>query len=316
MTAPTHQKHRPDLWSQIGPAAANPTYQILDMKHRPDLQSVLGLLGLPAQADEILASVKKGDGDALALIQDSLKRPSIVDEHGIESSAALASSLALLDLGPGVEILRLIQHLIRSIVVEHEYIDADHRSCYARIYRFRHRDTPRRCNRLHLFAPVDGRPIRLEDLLADGDAWKAYRGNIVIRPLSHQKLGRTFLSVDLAPRPEHGSRFITCAHKGRSNLFGHYINYDAVPWMQQDHIVARCATAAIWTAAWHLSHKLAHEVRTFTTPEITDLATRYSHSSGRAMPSSGLHTQQVIDALQAMGFECQLYGEYGELTPD
>jgi hypothetical protein len=73
--------------------------------------------------------------------------------------------------------------------------------------------------------------------------------------------------------------------------------------MQQDNIVSACASACLWVVSWHMSHVFRPDFRLYHTSEITDLATQFFMSAGRAMPSQGPSTEQITYALRGMGLE-------------
>lgn len=199
-----------------------------------------------------------------------------------------------------------------AAVLEHDYIDIDHRAALARFYRLRHRDTAARCVRVHLFEkPVDR--TSLETGLQK-DEIESYRGFLVLRPFSHETLGRCILSGDLLR--DQNRTYVTCKAPYSVNLAGHEIKFDGTPWMEQDGMVSACASAALWVIGWHLGHFFRGGHRLYTTPEITELATQYNLGTGRAMPSGGLNIDQMCHALHAMGYAPLLFGEYETLPAD
>ncbi len=194
----------------------------------------------------------------------------------------------------------------KTVVVEKEYIDMDYRSCYSRLYNLSHHDLPRRCVRLHFFSTAL-MPNALFKLSAEHS--EKYLGFVVLRPVSAFRLGRCILSNTLVKTivPDGYEEYITCRAEHHANLAGNEIRFIGVPWMQQDTLVSACASAAIWVTCFHMSQLFAPEFRLHSTPEITDLATRYDVGAGRPMPSPGLTTAQMMYALREMGYEPLLY---------
>jgi hypothetical protein len=196
----------------------------------------------------------------------------------------------------------------KTVVLENDYIDLDFRACFSRLYYLRHSDLPRRCRRLHFF----NERLKPEDLgdLSEQQR-KSYRGFVVIRPLPLTWLGRSILSNHLLQETiaasHSASFFLTCSAKYTVNLAGNDLDIIGAPWLQQDTMVSACASAAIWVASWHMSQKFAPDFKTHLTPSITDYATRTNIDGGRAMPSSGLTTQQILFALREMGYEPLIY---------
>ena len=202
---------------------------------------------------------------------------------------------------PAERLLEIIEARCETVVIERNYIDSDYRAGFARFHYLRHHDTPRRCVRLHFF-PSRLSPSNLADI--PKNMKQEYLGFTVLRPLPGFHLGRSLLSVGMVSQSQPGeSTYITCNSPCRANLAGNEIEFDGVPWMQQDTLVSACASAAIWVASCYLARKFPLEFREYSTPEITDLATRNVISTGRPMPSEGLFPDQMMYALQEMGYE-------------
>jgi hypothetical protein len=201
---------------------------------------------------------------------------------------------------PARRLVDLMIPLCQSVVVERNYIDSDYRAGYARFHYLRHQDTSRRCTRLHFFADqlTKGHLIKMPHKIKAG-----YLGFLVLRPLPAFRLGRSILSDRLAPEVSSQEKtYITCRTKYRANLVGNELQFSGVSWMEQDTLVSACASAALWMACCHMAHKLAPELKEYCTPDITDMATR-TITTGRPMPSEGLTTEQMLYALQEMGYE-------------
>jgi hypothetical protein len=112
------------------------------------------------------------------------------------------------------------------------------------------------------------------------------------------------LSDRLIPeRGDVGEQYLTCRARFPVNLAGTELEVDGVPYMEQDTLVSACASASLWVAGWYMAHRYGPEFRTHFTCDITDMATRYALSTGRAMPSLGLSFEQMMEALRQMGFD-------------
>lgn len=203
---------------------------------------------------------------------------------------------------PSAKRLRsLLTPLCQSVVVEDEYIDLDYRAGFARFHYLRHHDTPRRCKRLHFFSCQLTKEHMMDMPL---EIKGQYLGFTVLRPLPIAHLGRSLLSDRLAPVTQAmGERYITCRTVCRANLAGNEIKFGGTPWMEQDTLVSACASAALWIASCYMSYKYHPEFKEYCTPHITDMATRYNVELGRPMPSGGLTVEQMMYALQEMGYE-------------
>ena len=204
-------------------------------------------------------------------------------------------------ISPASWIYSLIEPLCRTVIIENNYHDEDYSAAFARFYYLRHYDTPRRCVRLHFFSGS----LSPRSLLDMSESVKnEYLGFIIIRPLPDFVFSRSLLSPNLLTQKTLlGDLFITCAANYRANVIGNEIWFRGVPWLQQDTLISACASASLWIANCHMAHKFPPEFSTYHTAEITDLATKQTISTGRAMPSMGLTNEQMMQALQSMGYD-------------
>ena len=156
----------------------------------------------------------------------------------------------------------------RSVVIEAPFMDEDHRHCHARLHVLSQAPVSRYCTRLHFFSTeLDVKDLRDRDSRIE----KAYLAMCVWRPSSTFPVGRTILSIKLSKgRKEDSAHYPTCCAKYRSYLAGRRLELTGVPFFQQDHMVAACATASIWMAQWHMSHRHPEFARYYS-PQITEL---------------------------------------------
>lgn len=202
---------------------------------------------------------------------------------------------------PAKRLKSLLLPICQSVVVEEDYIDLDYRAGFARFYYLRHHDTEHRCRRLHFFSCQLTKEHMIEMPL---EIKKQYLGFTVLRPFLSAHLGRSLLSGRLAPVIQAmGETYITCITGCRANIAGNEIKFYGTPWMEQDTLVSACASAALWMASCYMSQKYHPEFKEYCTPHITDMATRYNVELGRPMPSGGLTVEQMMYALQEMGYE-------------
>jgi hypothetical protein len=198
--------------------------------------------------------------------------------------------------------LDLLLPLCKTVVVEREYIDSDFRASYARFYIFSQLDTDRRCRRVHFFAA----PLRTEDaMLGATTEGSGYLGYIILRPFKKHAFGRSVLSEQVlwAACPPGCEVYLTSRARHRANLAGAEVEIMGAPWMQQDTMVAACASASIWMTQWHMAHRFAPDFRLFFTSQITDLAVQVGGGHALPMPSEGLSTEQMIHALTSIGYD-------------
>ena len=120
-----------------------------------------------------------------------------------------------------------------SVVVETRYLDLDYRSEFSSYYSHGFRTPPHSSRRLHFFrAPL--RDEQLWDLPAD-------LGYVVMRPVPLGPVGRTML----CPPPGMQDAVRTAVTE-TVTFFGQALLITAVPFMQQDAQLDRCAHAAAW----------------------------------------------------------------------
>lgn len=188
----------------------------------------------------------------------------------------------------------------KSAVVEDLYVDYEYESAYSKFYSRVFRKVDKWCQRIHFFS-CSARELSLRDLTPHQ---KDYLGFSVVRPLSALKTGRTVLRPPIAHAK--GLEFHLAVHDHQVNLAGTPLSIRGAAFIEQDTRTAACASAAIWMATVKYAPELG--LRSLTSAEITELATTYDVSVGRAMPSEGLNTSQMLQALRAMGFDPIVYG--------
>lgn len=180
----------------------------------------------------------------------------------------------------------LQEHGVQDVLVENRYIDVDYRSQHASFYSTTFQRHPTVCLRLHFFnSGVAPDLSNLDDLRA------AYRGYMVLRPLTAAPVGRTML----APPPGLNSmRAAICTSTESIDIFGHRYTITAMPFMSQDMQFSRCAHADLWMIMHH-AH-LRHGLPRRTPAEIA-AATSGGQMIGRQIPSAGLSISQMLSAM-------------------
>ena len=195
--------------------------------------------------------------------------------------------------------LAVLDYVLRrgcvTVVVERQYVDRDHSRSYTRFYARSFRDLEKRATRLHFFA----RPIRRASLtsLSQPSTVASYMGFCVLRPLGVPPIGRTVLK----PLPtDPDSEFPITTGQFAVNIGGSSLKVQGAAFMEQDARVATCASAACWMSTTSMAARFG--LPTYTTAEITDFATAYAVGE-RVMPSGGLTTDQIAEALRSMGYD-------------
>lgn len=181
-----------------------------------------------------------------------------------------------------------------SVVSETRYIDDDYRSEYSAFYSRTFRSQPDSAHRLHFFrAPL--RPEQLWQLPSDA----GYVGYMIVRPAPLGPVGRTML----APPPGFEDAVRTAVTE-TVTLFGQPLGITAVPFLQQDARLGRCAHAAAWVC--HYCAYRRGEVSRRPSASFSLMADP-SLGFGRPLPSEGLTVLQLLELLRVFDLPCQFY---------
>ncbi|MGH8556991.1 MAG: hypothetical protein ACRESZ_05915 [Methylococcales bacterium] len=192
----------------------------------------------------------------------------------------------------------------KTIVVEREYVDRDYLEDYAEYYVRCFQDYPRKCARLHFFKlefsledfedcllNKSGR-INFERLQAD------YLGFIVLKPLPRTIIGRTCLVT----YPHEGRRYFAATRSYAANLFGLSLKvHNSLAFQEQDSVVAACATSALWSIFQVTGQIFQHPIP--SPLAITNNATEILTKDQRALPSIGLNSIEMAQAIKPVGLE-------------
>lgn len=138
----------------------------------------------------------------------------------------------------------------QTILAEHDYIDRDYLEDYAAYYDRCLQDYSRRTHRLHFFSiaftSADfevcllGKPLQL----VEAEIRRSYLGFVVVKPLPQSFVGRTCLVT----YPDDGvRRHFPSLRTYDVHLFGLDLEARSLAYQEQDHVVAACATSAIWS---------------------------------------------------------------------
>jgi hypothetical protein len=196
-----------------------------------------------------------------------------------------------------------------SIVIEHDYTDADYLDDFAAYYVRCFTSYNRKCKRLHFFRSKRSllSDRRFMELLTgdlprreESSLRKNYLGFIVARPLPQTIIGRTVLQTFDS---ERGRRNYPCVRDYQANLFGLDLTVKSLAFQEQDTVLAACATVSVWCCL----HKTGHLFGTpIPTPaEITRVANQVV-SYGRPIPSHGLNVVQICNAIRQTGLEAEV----------
>lgn len=204
-----------------------------------------------------------------------------------------------------------------QMVIENQYVDRnfldDHSNYYVKCFQ----EYPRFCKRIHFFTHLVEGDIRAylggvsdTDELAE-KLNKNYLGYMVARPLPKAIIGRTVLrpweETVTSGDDEPQRRSIRSVREHAVNLSGLDLHVEGLGFQEQDRALAACATSALWVAFQRTAELFSHPRPTLY--EITSHATQYFQTS-RSIPSEGLSTSQVCQAIRAVGLEVDLQEIY------
>ena len=192
----------------------------------------------------------------------------------------------------------------KTVVVENRYRDKDHSKALSSYYAKSFRQVEPECRRLHFF--TSRLPVDFLDTKSTQELQDSYLGFCVLRPFAQRRIGRTVLRR-LRYRP--ALEFPTCQGVFEVNLAGHKISVKGSAFIEQDTMVAACASADIWMSTTIMGTRFGLQQQ--STSEITNLATQYQIQN-RPMPSEGLVTEQMLHCLRAMDYAPLLIGVYNQ----
>jgi len=202
------------------------------------------------------------------------------------------------EYAPQVVSQRLSENLssaIKSVLIEHNYIDKDYRSTYYNFYAKKGQSYRADCVRLHFFdetVTYDSNLLKLA--CPDNKLSHHYFGYMVLRPTGIATIGRSVLSPTV--RKGASGFIITADHK--VHLLGHKLIATGFPSMDQHVDISVCAHAACWSILRHYSEKF-NIYREFHTHDITLMAQHFN--PGGLVPSKGLEVSHAERVLQAAG---------------
>ncbi len=222
-----------------------------------------------------------------------------------------------------LEYLRDIDTTI--MLVEDKYIDKFYLNDFTHYYATCFVDYSKYCKRIHFFKYFDDLEFITkfrEYLSGEGEngefinkAQANYNGFITVKRLPKQILGRTVLKTydgtvtQTCVEDETGKRSIRCVRKYPVNLNGLPLNVVSLGFVEQDRVVAACATSALWSAFQKTAHHCnKNQPGLF---EITNNATMYATTS-RSIPSHGLDANQICQAIRKADFEPELRNIYSK----
>jgi len=191
---------------------------------------------------------------------------------------------------------QLLDGFVRSVYIEHDYVDADYRDTYSHFYSKKFAHYPDRAIRLLFFSD----PIAADDWSEPAKFSNAFIGYSVIKPNRVVSIGRTMID----PRRANVPPGFVIATKFVANLLGAELAVEGFPYMGQDTDVTICAHSALWSCLRYFLQRYPEypEIHPY---EITQLTIDFSR--GRLVPSRGLTMEQVTEILTRYGFHPRFY---------
>lgn len=213
---------------------------------------------------------------------------------------------------PPTQLMYIGQYLdslgCRTVLHERHYIDRDYIQDLALFYSRSLRNYPNHCQRLHFFSRAfnqDDWEVLIDRASTEGvataveDIQSHYQGFVVVRPLPGSPVGRTVLPT-FGPTASDGcERRFDGIRRYEVHLGGLTLAVSGLAFQQQDQGVSACATTALWSALQRTSS--VEKLSAPSPAEITDAASRYLLSDGRALPSEGLNLSQLCEAIRGAG---------------
>ena len=194
---------------------------------------------------------------------------------------------------------------VKTLIVEHDYIDHDYLEDYASYYVRCFSDKyKRKCTRIHFFKNNFSKNELLECLASydantefHNDLQKNYLGFTVIKPLPLSIIGRTCL----ATYPEIDGRKFPVIREYKVNICGIELSVKSLAFQEQDSTVAACATSALWSIFQGTGKKFQHKI--LSPIEITKAATDKLPYNTRTLPSDGLSFEMIAQGIRHVGLE-------------
>jgi len=193
----------------------------------------------------------------------------------------------------------------KTIIVESHYVDRHYLEDFSEYYARCFNEYPRSCSRIHFFSSKFDHPEFLEHLSANNQEFieklqNSYLGFLVVRPIPHTFLGR----LCLRPYKElvESESYKIIQPKNSVSLFGIDLTISGSLFVEKDHVVARCATSAIWSL-------LSSSSELNISPSLSSITKSAGAitEGGRTFPTERLTPQQITRSLRHFGLESSVH---------
>ena len=186
-----------------------------------------------------------------------------------------------------------VRSAVKSVLVEHGYVDKDYRSTLYNFYAKKGRTYRRDCVRLHFFdGTVKYDEKRTDIVCENGSPGDRYFGYVVLRPTMTATLGRTVL----APGIRVSARGMAIQSEHVVRVLGHTLPVWGFPSMAQPADIARCAHVSCWAVLRYYSEKFPQH-REYLIHDMARLAGPFD--PGGLVPSLGLSVWEAERVFQS-----------------
>ncbi|MDP8239668.1 MAG: hypothetical protein P9X24_11315 [Candidatus Hatepunaea meridiana] len=200
------------------------------------------------------------------------------------------------------------------MVIEKRYVDQgfldDHAEYYIRCFH----PYDKFCIRIHFFRELTQTDFDFKSIFNQEAERRreihhkldeCYLGFIVIKPIPDVFLGRTCLKTYADKVDNSKDERFYISKKTNVCLFGFDLTILSIPFQEQDLIISRCATSALWSTFHKTSEVFQHWIP--SPIDITRFATEKTSYRGRLIPNRGLTIEQISCAIREIGLEPHLF---------
>lgn len=140
---------------------------------------------------------------------------------------------------------------VRTVIIEHEYVDRNFIDDYCGYYARSFRDYPKKCVRLLLFSSIFDDDhlkgaVSAKDNERRDSITNSFLGYIVLRPIPGAHLGKVCIAT--YPNEAGKLRIFPLCKPYHAHFMGMTLTVGSVAFQEQDNVISACATSALWTA--------------------------------------------------------------------
>jgi hypothetical protein len=233
------------------------------------------------------------------------------DFHSVVEVSKMKSTIYLQDY-LGSNGLRATHQMTEDEYVNRDFL-LDYSEFYSKCFTERYK---RKCCRIHFFriAEPDGDSHTswtnaILNPKKNTSFWsEAYLGFVVVKPIPHSLIGYSILkhfNYFKDQTPYCKNREFWAINGCKINLFGADIEIQSLPFIQQDSVLAACASVSIWTVFQKASE--SSFVIKKSPGQITKDAADVNSDGGRLIPNDGLDIHDMCAAITKNGLDTVVY---------